>query len=223
MPFPSTGRRRLFTGAITTLVLLPVAAGGLVWHAAGADATAPQVVDTAAVEPSTTTSSSTTTSTTSTSTTSTTVKPQPVTTTAAPVRTTVPRRAPVITAAAPEPPPTTVPPRVSPSPVATAEERCAAALRWVGQHGLALPAGWSFRCPGEALENGQPRWGVACWNCEGTGSWVAVDVGRIGASDATLRYVVAHEICHAVDYVGLGISTELGADLCAALHGAPRP
>ena len=106
--------------------------------------------------------------------------------------------------------------------MATAQERCAAALKWVGQRGLVLPAGWGFRCPGQAPENGQPRWGVACWNCEGDGSWVAVDVGRIGASDATLRYVVAHEICHAIDYMGLGTSTELGADLCAAVHGAPR-
>jgi len=71
--------------------------------------------------------------------------------------------------------------------------------------------------------SGADRWGVACWNCEGAGSWIAVDVGRIGPSDATLRYVVAHETCHANDYAGLGVTTEVGADLCAALHGAPRP
>jgi hypothetical protein len=64
---------------------------------------------------------------------------------------------------------------------------------------------------------------VACWNCEGTGSWIAVDIGRIGLSEATLRYVIAHETCHAIDYMTLGLSTELGADLCAALHGAPHP
>ena len=73
------------------------------------------------------------------------------------------------------------------------------------------------------MKDGQPRWGVACWNCEGNGNWIAVEVGRIGPSDATLRYVIAHEICHAVDFMGLGISTEIGADLCAAVHGAPRP
>ena len=64
---------------------------------------------------------------------------------------------------------------------------------------------------------------MACWNCEGNGSWIAVDIGRAGASDAAVRYVVAHEICHAVDYTTIGLSTEVGADLCAALHGAPRP
>jgi len=71
--------------------------------------------------------------------------------------------------------------------------------------------------------DGADRWGVACWNCEGTGNWIAVDIGRIGLSEATLRYVIAHETCHALDYTGLGLSTEVGADLCAALHGAPRP
>ena len=72
--------------------------------------------------------------------------------------------------------------------------------------------------------DGTARWGLACWNCEGHGSsWIAVDVGRIGASEATLRHVVAHETCHAIDYATLGLTTELTADLCAALHGAPRP
>jgi hypothetical protein len=71
--------------------------------------------------------------------------------------------------------------------------------------------------------DGSDRWGVACWNCDGTGSWIAVDVDRIGPSEATLRYVIAHETCHSIDYTSLGITTEVGADLCAALHGAPRP
>ena len=94
----------------------------------------------------------------------------------------------------------------------------------VAQHGLALPAGWTMRCPGSAIVSGAPRWGVACWNCEGNNAnYIAVDIARIGASDAALRYVIAHETCHAIDYMTLGISTELGADLCAALHGAPRP
>jgi len=103
-------------------------------------------------------------------------------------------------------------------------ERCAAARQWVVQHGLALPAAWGFRCPGAAVVAGTPRWGLACWNCEGNGSsWIAVDIGRIGASEAALRYVIAHETCHAIDYMTLGLTTELTADLCAALHGAPRP
>ncbi len=136
-----------------------------------------------------------------------------------------PAPAPALAVAAPVPTTAAVPaappvPRASgPSPA----ERCVTALQWVAQRGLRLPAGWGYRCPSPALENGTPRWGVACWNCEGAGSWIAVDVNRIGASDATLRYVVAHETCHARDYAGLGLSTELGADLCAALHGAPRP
>jgi hypothetical protein len=70
---------------------------------------------------------------------------------------------------------------------------------------------------------GAERWGVACWNCEGAGSWIAVDVVRIGSSDAALRYVIAHETCHSIDDTTLGITTEIGADACAALHGAPRP
>lgn len=87
-----------------------------------------------------------------------------------------------------------------------------------------LPAGWGFRCPGPALEGGVSRWGLACWNCEGDKtSWIAVDVGRIGPHDLTLRYVVAHETCHAIEYMTLGLSTELTADLCAAYYGAPRP
>lgn len=87
-----------------------------------------------------------------------------------------------------------------------------------------LPSGWGYRCPGQAQVNGSDRWGLACWNCQGDGSWIAVDVGRIGLSEVALRYVVAHEICHANDYESpLHVSTELGADLCAALHGAPRP
>jgi len=100
-----------------------------------------------------------------------------------------------------------------PAPVAlptndSPAERCANARQWVSEHGVVLPAGWGFRCPGQAIVSGAERWGVACWNCAGDGaSYIAVDIARIGASDATLRYVI----------------TELGADLCAALHGAPRP
>ena len=120
------------------------------------------------------------------------------------------------------PRPTTPPPVALPTNN-TPVERCANARQWVAEHGLALPAGWGFRCPGSANVNGEAKWGVACWNCEGNGSsWIAVDIGRIGASDKALRYVIAHETCHAIDYVTLGLTTELQADLCAALHGAPR-
>jgi hypothetical protein len=109
------------------------------------------------------------------------------------------------------------------APSTSTAERCAAARQWVDGHGLVLPAGYGFRCPGSAMQGETSRWGITCWNCAGAGSYIAVDIDRIGPSDATLRYVVAHETCHAIDFATLGISTEIGADLCAALHGAPRP
>lgn len=169
---------------------------------------ATEVTTTSTTVARTTTSTSTSTST---STTSTTAKPRPTTTVAPVVRTTTPTTPPVTAAPAPAP------------ASSSAGDRCRAALQFAADHGVYLPAGWGFRCPGEALVDGADRWGVACWNCDGTGSWIAVDVGRIGSSDAALRYVVTHETCHANDYVTLGITTEIGADLCAALHGAPRP
>jgi hypothetical protein len=150
----------------------------------------------------------------------------PVTTISSSTTTTQPRsigpsptrlRPPV--AAAPAPPA----PAPSPSPAPSEAERCDAARQWVGERGLVVPRGWDYRCPDEARdERGGEHWGIACWNCEG-GSHVGINVRLIGPSDANLRYVVAHEICHAIDYVTLGISTELTADLCATLHGAGRP
>ena len=183
--------------------------------ASGASPAAVEIpTTTSSTMPSTTTSTSTSTSTTTT--TSTTIKPKPVVTT---VAVTAPRPTAPPTTAAPAP----APARVEPSWGNSPEQRCASALQWVSGQGLNLPAGWGYRCPGKALVNGAEKWGLACWNCEGTGSWIAVDIGRIGSSDAALRYVVAHEICHAIDYMTLGASSELGADLCAATHGAARP
>jgi hypothetical protein len=170
---------------------------------------------------------SSTTSSTSTSTTSTTVKRTTTTTTTPPTT-----RPPTTRVTTTRPPATAAPATTrkaaTQQPVAlptnnTPAERCANARQWVAEHGLTLPAGWGFRCPGTALVAGELRWGVACWNCEGNGSsWIAVDIGRIGSSDKALRYVIAHETCHAIDYMTLGLTTELQADLCAALHGAPR-
>ena len=88
-------------------------------------------------------------------------------------------------------------------------------------NGLVLPPAYGFRCPSPALQGTTARWGITCWNCAGAGSYIAIDLDRIGSSDATLRYVIAHETCHAIDFATLGLSTEIGADLCAALHGAP--
>jgi hypothetical protein len=222
MPFAGSARHMLYSVAA---VLAVVAIGGatFVWCTAdaSASATSAPAPDTTLPPPPSTTSSTTSSTTTSTSTstsTSTTVKPKPVTTTAKP-RPVAPATTPATA------PPTTKP---APAPVAlpgnfTAEERCANARQWVAEHGLVLPAGWGFRCPGQAIVDGAAKWGLACWNCNGDGqSWIAVDIGRIGASDKSLRYVIAHEICHAIDYMTLGISTEIGADLCAAVHGAPR-
>ncbi len=201
-----------------------VALGTLAWCVAATSPAANAAIAAAAAPSSTTTSTTakptTTTSTTArpTTTTPTTVKPRPVTTAA-------PTTRPPATAPAPTAPRVTSTPAAIAPTTATPEARCAEARQWVAEHGLTLPAGWGFRCPGTAIVAGEARWGVACWNCEGNGSsWIAVDIGRIGSSTAALRYVIAHETCHAIDYVGvLGITTEVGADLCAAVHGAPRP
>lgn len=163
------------------------------------------------VVPLETTSTAISTTTTSSTTTTTTTRP----------RVSVPPpsrpRARAVTAPAPSPPPPAVP------AAASEADRCEAARRWVAERGLEAPSGWAFRCPDEARdERGQGHWGIACWNCEG-GSYIGINIRLIGSSDAALRYVVAHEICHAVDYVTLGLSTELTADLCATLHGAVRP
>lgn len=211
----------LLAGLVATAAALAVVAGGVA--ARGVGTPPPEgLAPVASVDRVTTTSSSTTTTppttTTTTPPTTSTTAPKPVATT---VRTTlVPR--PTVPPAPPAPavsPPTTALPWGN-----SAEQRCASALLWVSGQGLNLPAGWGYRCPSPAVINGAPKWGLACWNCAGDlQSYIAVDVGRIGSSDAALRYVVAHEVCHAIDYMTLGASTEVGADLCAATHGAPRP
>jgi hypothetical protein len=168
-----------------------------------------------------------------------TVVPQP-TPTAAPVTTEAPMPPPTApptpAPAAPEPrvlfvEATTEPafqpepaPQEEEAPAASAAERCSAARQWVAAHGLTLPSGFAFRCPDAALfADGASRWGVTCWNCGiGTGSYIAINIDRIGASDETLRYVVAHETCHAIENVAVHTTTEASADACAAAHGAPR-
>ncbi|HUQ62867.1 MAG TPA: hypothetical protein VM121_03850 [Acidimicrobiales bacterium] len=168
------------------------------------------------------------------------VAPEP-TTTAAPVTTEAPAPPPSVAPApapvAPEPRvvyveaktepalPPERPPVEEESPAVSAAERCSAARQWVAAHGLNLPAGFAFRCPDAALfADGASRWGVTCWNCGvGTGSYIAINIDRIGASDETLRYVVAHETCHAIENVAIHTTSEASADACAAAHGAPRP
>ena len=168
---------------------------------AAANEPPPEPVETT-VLPSTTTSSSTTTTTRPVVTVPLTTRPRPR----------------VVSAPAPPPPP---PP--APAPSTSEAERCEAARVWAAGQGLEVPAGWDYRCPdGAHDERGDGHWGIACWNCDG-GSFVGINIGLIGSSDAALRYVVAHEICHAIEYATLGLSTELTADLCATLHGAGRP
>ncbi len=210
--------RHMVASAAAVLAVVALVGATLASRMGAAEANAPEV----AVEPpapltSTSTTSSSTSTSTSTPTTSTTLKSTPTTT--KPPRTTVPATTPPAPAPVVTRPPSTAPPAGT-SPA----ERCAAARAWLAQRGLILPAGWEFRCPGPAVENGVPRWGLACWNCERNNkNWIAVDVGRIGSSEATLRHVVAHETCHAIEYMTLGLSTELTADLCAAYYGAGRP
>lgn len=235
MRFSWTGRRLVGSaGALLSVLALGGAAAAR--QADSAAALSPRAVVATAADvipepvPSTALSSTTSTSitsissTSSTSTsismsTSTTVKP-------AATPTPTPATTPRVTSAPAVPPPTALVTE-APSEVhgknSDPAERCAKARQWVAAHGLVLPAGWGFRCPGSAVLGGAPRWGLACWNCEGNGSWIAVDAGRIGPSEATLRHVIAHEICHAIEYATLGLSTEPTADLCAARHGAPRP
>jgi hypothetical protein len=222
-----TRRPLVSVGAV--LGVMALAGASVAWRTAGASSPsgrlAVRIAEVSVEAPTTliptTTSSSTTPGPPPTSaSTTTTVNPKPVPTTFAP-RTTLSARPPAPTQVAAAPawsPAVALPSGTSPT------ERCAAARQWVGQRGLALPSGWGFRCPGSAVMDGTARWGLACWNCEGNGSsWIAVDIDLIGASEATLRHVVAHETCHAIEYTTLGLTTELTADLCAALHGAPRP
>jgi hypothetical protein len=124
-----------------------------------------------------------------------------------------------------EPEPVPEPEAETPTVAASAADRCAAAHRWVEAHGLVLPAGFAFRCPDPAVfADGASRWGTTCWNCGvGTGSYIAINIDRIGSSDDTLRYVIAHETCHAIENAMTSTTSEASADACAAAHGAPRP
>ena len=70
-----------------------------------------------------------------------------------------------------------------------------------------------------------PHQGAACW-----GNWsycpvrgfIAINMDRLdGTSTNYLRHVVAHEVCHILDFQATGRTTEWGADACAAAHGAP--
>lgn len=87
--------------------------------------------------------------------------------------------------------------------------------------GLPLPAGVGYRCPSTMFAHH----GASCWyaaQCP-NGRFIAINTELMGnVSQAYLRYVVAHEICHMMHFDARRSSTEPEADACAASYGA-RP
>ncbi len=110
-------------------------------------------------------------------------------------------------------------PEPAPEPAPAPEpEPCADALAAVAAAGLPLPAGVGYRCPSVQFAHQ----GAACWDewpCPG-GAFIAInlDLGA-GATPEYLRHVVAHEICHILDFRDRGWTTEPRADACAAAYG----
>ncbi|MGH9224063.1 MAG: hypothetical protein ACRD2W_09855, partial [Acidimicrobiales bacterium] len=105
--------------------------------------------------------------------------------------------------------------------------RCSQAQAEVKAAGLSLPAGFRFLCSGAAdlYAGDRGHWGTMCHyhapECL-TNAYIAVNLDLIGANQARLRYVIAHETCHALDAVARRPTTEDAADRCAAAHGFPR-
>lgn len=97
---------------------------------------------------------------------------------------------------------------------------CGDALDWVAASGLELPVGVGFYCPSTQFSHH----GAACWNagpCPG-GAFVAINTDLFaGSGTEYLRHVVAHEVCHILDWQSVGTTSEAGADSCAAAHSAP--
>ncbi len=94
---------------------------------------------------------------------------------------------------------------------------CADGLAWAADVGLRLPPGVGFRCPSTQF----PHHGAACWNgspCPRS-AFVAVNLELIGTRGIDyVRHVVAHEICHILDFQATGSTTEDGAEACVATH-----
>lgn len=99
------------------------------------------------------------------------------------------------------------------------QDACAEALAWVGSVGLHLPAGVEYRCPSTQFAHH----GTACWDgpfCPG-GGFIAINLELIGnTTPEYLRHVVAHEVCHILEFRSIGTSTEASAD-AAQLRTAP--
>ena len=112
-------------------------------------------------------------------------------------------------------------PAVTEEPPPEEEGPCGAALAWVTAAGLAIPSGVGYHCPSTQFAHH----GAACWDgpyCAGSG-FIAINLELIGGrSTAYLRHVVAHEICHIVDFQATGRTTEARADDCATRHLALR-
>lgn len=104
--------------------------------------------------------------------------------------------------------------------------RCTAARSHVEAAGLVLPAQVEYRCPGstETFTGDRQHWGTACLRMSlcPTSAYIAINPGLIGPNEARLRYVVAHETCHALDFVARRPLDEAAADACAAVHGYRR-
>ncbi len=108
----------------------------------------------------------------------------------------------------------------APAPPPPAPDPCGGALAWVAEAGLPLPPGVAYHCPSTQFAHH----GAACWDAAPCrrGPFIAINLELIGDRPTEyLRHVVAHEVCHILDFQAKGWTTEAGADACAAAHGAP--
>lgn len=117
----------------------------------------------------------------------------------------------------PEPAPPTTAAAADPAPV----NPCDDALAWAASVGLPLPAGTGYRCPSTLFAHH----GATCWyaaQCR-DGRFIAINTELMGpVTQDYFRFVVAHEICHVMQFDATGESTEAQADACAIAHGAQR-
>lgn len=100
----------------------------------------------------------------------------------------------------------------------SASDLCRDALASAAKVRLPLPPGVDYRCPSSQYAHH----GTACWDwgpCRG-GGFIAINLDLLaGRSPEYVRHVVAHEVCHILDFQGWGASTEASADACASAHG----
>jgi hypothetical protein len=121
----------------------------------------------------------------------------------------------------PEPAPAEDPAPETPVPEAPPPaDPCREALTWVSEAGLPLPPGVGYHCPSTEFAHH----GAACWHaspCPAT-AFISVNLDLMaGTGTLYLRHVVAHEVCHILDFQAGTTTSEAGADACAAAHGAP--